>query len=244
MIQTWRMEPYPYLVEVRDEGLLNRQITSGLDSVGIYWGSPVTVDDERTADLEVTEILKSSSRSWTDDDPSRVSYVDYRVPQEGTEPHLLAVSLSGRFPSYFRDRERPGSTEDGSEGDEPGSRPAEVALEQSPDTRLVVIGDAAFVSDLVARALGLDSGFFASNLAFVQNLIDWINLDNDMLSIRSRGTGVRRLDRIDRGTEVTVEIVNYAIPIFALLVWGTRRYWRRRHATPLVAATASRRAEG
>jgi len=243
MIQTWRMEPYPYLVEVRDEGLADRQVTSRLDSVGIYWGSPLSVESAHPDDLEVTEILKSSPRSWTDDDPTKVGYVDYQVPAEGLGPELLAVSLTGKFPSYFKDREPPGSGGDFAEEEVEQAPPTEVALEQSPDTRLVVIGDAAFVSDLVARALGLDSGFFASNLAFVQNLIDWINLDNDMLTIRSRGTGVRRLARVERGTEVTIEIVNYAIPILALLMWGAHRYWRRRHAVPLVATTTARRAQ-
>jgi hypothetical protein len=238
MLQTWRMEPYPYLVEVRDEGLLNRQITARLDAVGIYWGSPVQVDAERAGDLEVIEILKSSPMSWTDDDLTRVGYVDYEVPDEGTEPQILAVSLSGTFSSYFKNREPPSASDDGEAAEEDAAPATEVALEQSPDTRLVVIGDAAFVSDLVARALSLDTGFFQSNLAFVQNLIDWLNLDNDMLSIRSRGTGVRRIARIERASEVTIEVVNYVIPLFALLAWGSHRLWRRRNAAPIVATTS------
>ena len=101
------------------------------------------------------------------------------------------------------------------------------------------MGDAAFVSDLVARALSLDGGFFASNLAFVQNVIDWVGLDNDMLSIRSRGTGERRIERLDRATEVSVEAANYAIPLVVLLAWGLQRFWRRRHAAPVVAGAAA-----
>ena len=102
----------------------------------------------------------------------------------------------------------------------------------------------------MARALSLDGGFFASNLAFVQNLIDWVGLDNDMLSIRSRSAGVRRLERLDRPTEVTVEAANYAIPTLLLLVWGAQRFWRRRRAAPVVPgpgpspAATPRRAEG
>ncbi len=234
-LRTWRMEPYPYLVEVRDEGLLSREIAASLDAVGIYWGSPVAVDPEHTGALEVIEILRSSARSWTDDDLTRVPIIDYEVPAEGTEPHLLAVSLTGKFTSYYADREPPANADAaGDAEDEAGAVPSTVALKESPETRLVVIANAAFVSDLIARALNLDSGFFASNLAFMQNLIDWLNLDNDMLGIRSRGTGVRRLDRTERGSEMAIEGVNYLIPAIALLAFGAHRIWRRRSATPVV----------
>jgi ABC-2 type transport system permease protein len=252
LIQTLRMEPYPYLVEVRDEGLINREVTARLDAVGIYWGSPVLVDRERASDLEVIEILRSSSRSWTSDDLSQVSRVDYQVPEEGTESRMLAVSLSGKFSSYFTDREPPAPADAGGEDSDEGqaATPADVVLEKSPETRVVVIGNAAFVSDLVARALALDGGFFGANLAFMQNVIDWVNLDNEMLGIRSRGTGVRRLARTERGTQVMIEVVNYLIPVLALLAWGAHRMWRRRHATPIVTTSATtparapRRAEG
>ena len=66
--------------------------------------------------------------------------------------------------------------------------PAKVALKQSPETRLIVIGNAEFLSDFVARALAqVDGGFFVENLRFAQNVIDWVGLDNEMLSIRARG---------------------------------------------------------
>jgi hypothetical protein len=165
---------------------------------------------------------------------------------------MLAVSLSGKFSSYFTDREPPAPADAGGEDSDEGqaATPADVVLEKSPETRVVVIGNAAFVSDLVARALALDGGFFGANLAFMQNVIDWVNLDNEMLGIRSRGTGVRRLARTERGTQVMIEVVNYLIPVLALLAWGAHRMWRRRHATPIVTTSATtparapRRAEG
>jgi ABC-2 type transport system permease protein len=248
-IRTWRMAPYPYLVEVRDEGLVNREVAARLGALGIYWGSPTNVDRSKLGDVEAMELLKSSDRSWTDDDLTRVAYVDYEVPAEGTEPHLLAVALSGEIPSYFTGKEPPrDSGAPPAEGEAPAA-PSEVVLEKSPETRVVVIGDAEFLSDFVARALGTqEGGFFAENLAFMQNLIDWTNLDNDMLGIRSRGAAARRLEPVERGTEVTIEAVNYAIPVALLLALAAYSVVRRRGATPLVRHEASvpraRRAEG
>ena len=241
-IRTWVMQPYPYLVEVRDDGLVNREMTARLEAVGIYWGSPIEVDSEETADLEVIEILRSSDDSWTSDNLAQVRSAEYTVPAEGTEPHLLAVALNGKFKSFFAGKLPPGTeesapaSEEGSgEGETGASGPTQVPLEESTETRLVVIGDTAFISDFVARALGRQhGGFFAENLAFVQNLIDWTNLDSDMLSIRARGGGARRLARIDRATEVAVEVVNYILPALVLLGLGAFHVWRRRNTEPVV----------
>jgi ABC-2 type transport system permease protein len=242
-MRTWRMAPYPYLVEVAGEGLINHQVAAGLGAMGIYWGSPVALDDEKTEGLEVIELLKSSDLSWTDDDTSRVAFVDYSVPAEGLGPRLLAVALSGEFESYFAGREAP--RDESAEGDgEESAAPVEVPLMRSPTTRLVVIGNAEFLSDFVASALGTtDGGFFAENLAFMQNLIDWTNLDNDLIGIRSRGTAARRLARVEHGTEVAIEAMNYIVPLLLLLALAGHRIWRRRTARPLVEPPSSGRAE-
>jgi ABC-2 type transport system permease protein len=242
MMRTWTLAPYPYLVQVREDGFLNPEVTASLDAVGIYWGNPITVDEERTGDaLQVLPLLQSSERSWTSDDVSKAAFVEYEVPQE-TATHLLAAAVTGRFTSYFADRPAPGDGPPAAEGaDDPAGSdasrgPTRVALERSPETRLVVVGNAQFLSDFVARALAqVDGGFFIENLRFVQNLIDWVSLDNDMLRIRSRGMVSRRLERVGEGTQVAVEAFNYAAPVLILFVVGAWLHWRRRQTPALTA---------
>jgi len=109
-IRTWVLKPYPYLVEVRDEGLVNQQITARLDAVGIYWGSPVSVNAETIGEgIETLEILRSSERSWTSSNLSQVRFADYEVPPDGLGSRVLAVAAAGRFKSYFAGRGAPGS---------------------------------------------------------------------------------------------------------------------------------------
>ena len=236
-LRTWALAPYPYLVEVRDEGFLNREIAASLNAIGMYWSSPLVIDAEANPEIEVIPLLQSSDRSWTDDDLGRVGFMEYDVPAEGTEPHLLAVALSGNFRSYFIDREIPRPATgpaDAAEAEEPPAPAPTVAIEQSPETRLVVLGDSEFLSDLVARALGrIDGGFFDENLRFAQNLIDWTSLDNDMLGIRARGMVSRRLERIERGREAFIEWINYGLAVSIVFVLGLTMHWRRRQATPL-----------
>ena len=86
---------------------------------------------------------------------------------------------------------------------------------------MVVVGNSAFLSDFVARSLGqTDGGFFVENLRFVENLIDWVSLDNDMMEIRSRGLVSRRLATVDKSTEMTIEVINYVVPVVALVGLG------------------------
>jgi ABC-2 type transport system permease protein len=240
-LRTWTLAPYPYLVQVREDGFVNPDITATLDSVGIYWGSPLSVDESLAEKREVLPILKSSELSWTDDDTTRVGYVDYEVPAEGTEPQLLAVALSGTFDSFFADKPIPGVEAPEPQFDEEGNElppppvPAKVALKESPETRLVVVGNDAFLSDFVARSIGqTDGGFFVENLRFMQNVLDWSSLDNDMLSIRSRGLVSRRLERTEKAQQVTIETINYLIPIGILVVLGVQFYFKRRNATPMI----------
>ena len=87
--------------------------------------------------------------------------------------------------------------------DETSTAPTTVALHESPETRLVVIGDSAFLSDFVARMIGqVDGNFFVENLRFIENVIDWTTLDSDMMAIRARGLASRRLDRTAPRTQI------------------------------------------
>ncbi len=101
---------------------------------------------------------------------------------------------------------------------------------------MLIVGNAAFLSDFVARALGpMEGGFFAQNLRFLENAIDWMSLDSDMVGIRSRGVAARRLDRTEKRAQMTIESSNYLIPAIVLLSVAFLRHWRRRHVTPLVS---------
>jgi ABC-2 type transport system permease protein len=239
-MRSWELAPYPYLVQVREDGFLNPEITSTLNSVGFYWGSPLIVDETVAERVEVIPILQSSVVSWTDDDLSSVGFIDYEVPADGTEPQLLAAALSGRFSSFFESAPLAAvATDDDGDAASAERLNTRVSLQESPETRLVVIGNAEFLSDFVARALAqVDGGFYIENLRFLQNVIDWIGMDNDMLSIRARGQISRRLERASHGTEVFVEAFSYVVPVVSLLVLGLCLQLRRRRTVALVTGAS------
>ena len=206
----------------------------------VVFMTTVTLADPLPEGIEALPILQSSALSWTDDDLTNTGFVDYTVPEQGTEPQLLAVALNGRFRSYFAERPGPGeSSPDASAEleDETGESTAvpRVTLGTSPETRLVIVANSEFLNDFVAQSLGqLDGGFFVENLRFVENVIDWTGLDNEMIGIRARGLASRHLDRVDRRTEVAVEVLNYAIPLVFVIGLGGYLHWRRKNAAPIL----------
>ncbi len=113
IIQEIKRMDYPYFVDVRPDGMdRENPVTASLPAVTMNWVSPVTVDQNKNKNRKVSELLRSSNRSWLSDNTSVEP--DYRrYPGSGFEsgkefkPALLAVVAQGVFPSYFSDRPDP-----------------------------------------------------------------------------------------------------------------------------------------
>ena len=99
------------------------------------------------------------------------------VPTGETESYATVAALAGQFDSYYAEREipdlTPGDEAEGEEGDESSGLLAEnvptVELLESPETRLVVVGNALFATDQFL-------GQFPENTVFLLNAIDWMTL--------------------------------------------------------------------
>jgi ABC-2 type transport system permease protein len=223
MFREYRLMPYPHFPDIRDEGLAeDSPVTASLGQLTFAWASPVEVDAERNASRKVTTLLKSSPRSWVSDSTDVLP--DYgRYPDTGFEPRgergarALAVSIEGRFDSFFAGKPSP-------LGEDGASR---VVLAQSPDTaKLVVIGSNGFGSDaainLVSQSLNV---LYSKPLDFLQNAIDWALEDPGLVSLRGRTQLARTLEPLDDRERRFWEIANYAAALLGLvIVW----LWRRR----------------
>ena len=141
------------------------------------------------------------------------------------------MSIRGSFESYFKDKPAPvqeGETETAALG----------TIEVSPDSsRLVVLGSAEFVDDVVmeiSRSFSQDR--YLLNLQLLQNIVDWAVEDEDLLSIRSRGTYARLLRPLEKDEQSFWEGLNYAVVLLALIgigvVWNVRQ--RSEEPMPLV----------
>ena len=247
-MQEIRQVDYPYFVDVRKDGMDPKSpVVSGLSAVTMHWASPLEVDQEVNKHRKVAKLLTSSPASWvmstTDIQPDFQRFPETGFPVEGEQKsRILAVSISGSFESYFKDKRAPLFEEEGIEneaGDKKERKdedPIVRTITSSPDSsRLVVIGSAEFLNDTminISRTLGQDR--FLSGLDFLENLIDWSVEDEDLLAIRSRGSYARILRPMTRAQQKVWEWINYGIVIVSLLLIAVFSVWLRGREQPMM----------
>ena len=240
---------YPFFVDVRPDGMASDSpIVSNLPAVTLNWASPITIDEEKNAERQVTTLLQSSPASWTQADtniqPDFGLYPDLGFPVgDEQKSHTLAVSVQGVFESYFKDKPSPFTESEAAEVSETSQEPTPTptppsslgTIEVSPETaRLVVIGSAEFVDDIVfeiSSRLTLDR--YLSSLKLMQNVVAWSTEDLDLLNIRSRGTYARVLDPMTESEQSFWEGANYVVALAALIIIGILWNARRKNEQPM-----------
>jgi ABC-2 type transport system permease protein len=235
---------YPFFVDVRPDAMAkDSAITSGLSAVTMPWVSPVTIDEARNAGRQVTTLLTSSKQAWTatttDIQPNFELYPDLGfAPGATRQDYTLAVAVQGRFESAFRGQPSPlGQPAPAQAGQEALPTPAFVpsTIDVSPDnTRLVVVGSAEFLDDVV---LGISSTLsrdrYVNSLKLIQNAVSWSTEDLDLLGISARGTYTRVLDPLEEGQQSFWEGLNYIVALLALAAIAFLWTLRRRNEEPM-----------
>lgn len=241
-VQRVEMLPYPFFPDVRADGMAKgHPALVGLQNVTTPWASPLTVSAPEGVVAEV--LLESSQASWLD--PSgRIEPDLRRFPEGGFGPgpesetgaSVLAVSLTGVFPSHFAGRDEPPPPP----AEAPAQPPAPLLEESLPDARLTVIGSSEIVSDLiVGLASRMGGEVHRSNLQLLQNVIDWSLEDTDLLAIRSSGSFTRTLVPLDEAQARAWELSCYGVSLVLLVaVIGVAR--RLGRVQPLRAAAEAR----
>jgi ABC-2 type transport system permease protein len=241
---------YPFFVDVRSDGMAaDSPIVSNLPAVTLNWASPVTIDEEKNAERQVATLLQSTSDSWNQTDitiqPDFELYPDLGFPV-GTElkSHTLAVSVQGVFESYFKDKPSPFGEGAFSTGLEQSTDTTETEAVQEPiptievspaSARLIVIGSAEFVDDIVFEiSSNLTRDRYLNSIKLVQNGVAWSTEDLDLLDIRSRGTYARVLNPLTENEQSRWEIANYVVALVALVVIGVVWNTWRKNEQPII----------
>lgn len=230
---------YPFFVDVRSDGLAkDSPVVSSLPAVTLQWASPVEVDEEKNSARQVTVLARSSEKAWlrtsTDVNPNTQLYPEFGFPVEGeTASQPLAVSIRGSFDSYFKDRPAPSQESEESGETEEGAVMGTIAV--SPESsRVVVIGSAEFVDDVVLEiSRNISRDRYLLNLQLVQNAVDWSVEDEDLLTIRSRGTYARLLRPMDKKSQSLWEGLNYAVALIGLVAIGVVWNLQKRGEEPM-----------
>ncbi|MGC9399940.1 MAG: Gldg family protein [Anaerolineae bacterium] len=259
-VQQVQAVDYPYFVDVRADGMAAESpIVSNLSAVTMNWVSPVTVDEEKNADREVTVLLKSSANSWLQEPvvqgegnviPPNIQPDFESYPQLGfkkgetMQSYPLAISIQGVFESAYKDRPSPFETEPeatpeaegeaAAEEQEPQPQPPQIDFSPT-SARLVVLGSAEFLDDVVldlSSRLGGEG--YLNSLKLLQNAVAWATEDTALLGIRARGAASRVLYPLSERAQSFWEAANYVLALISLVVIGVVAHVRRRNEPPMV----------
>jgi ABC-2 type transport system permease protein len=234
-LQEIRALDYPFFPDIRAAGMAAQHpIVSGLAELTLNWASPVQLDATKNAQREVTTLLQSSKDSWTTTDtniqPNLEQYpqLGFAVP-EVKKSYPLAVAVQGSFESYFKGKTSPLA------GGESVTAVAAGTVEVSPETtRLVVLGSAAFLDDVVFQiSASLMGDRYLNSLELMQSAVSWCTEDLDLLTIRARGTTARVLKPLTERVQSLWEVANYVIALLALVAIGAIWNLRRQSERPL-----------
>lgn len=240
MFQMRVPQDYPYFVAVAPGGLLEgNPAVAKLGQVILPWVSPIVLlvsNADSTQKVRGEVLIKSSPKSWQVQEPFNLNpEQNWEIPTEGLEPRNLAVHLTGSFSSYFADKGKPAEA-----ADTGADALSQIKMQPDVDTsgmvmrnsgaHLVVVGDADFASQANATP---------GNAALLQNLVDWLSLDENLIGIRSR-TIVDRTIRYERLTEDSampnvIRWVNILVMPLLLIAFGFIIFLRRREPAPVSA---------
>jgi len=187
---------YPYWPAIGPEGLSKElPVTARLGGLNLYWPQALRTPEGATAPdgLERVAMVSSSAESYLAQapsalipDPSLLDTESARLAGSQTAaPHVIAMSLSGRFPSPYAASGAPApqGVFDAvlGAGGWDGSTTDEEVLDATDSAGTVVV----FADTDWLHEMGSPMWDPAAQ-AFVANTADWMLLEEDLLALRSR----------------------------------------------------------
>jgi gliding-associated putative ABC transporter substrate-binding component GldG len=200
--------PFPYMVAASNFSPSN-MIVKDLHNVIFPFVSSVDTTAIASKGLKAEVLARSSKHSGRQTGFFPIDPMHRYTLEELSESNIpLAVVVDGSFKSFFTGKN---FTADQTES----------ALDKSPNTRIIVVGDGDFMNDNVARN--------PDNLALFANTVDYLTDDAGLITIRSKNVELPSLEEVSDGTKKTVKYGNLLLPPVIVIAYGLFR-WRSRRA--------------
>jgi gliding-associated putative ABC transporter substrate-binding component GldG len=182
------MMPYPFFIRVVENGFnKDNPAVSSHSELILAWASPLTHTFEENSSISAVSLVNSSHEAWTvSENINIMPQPQYHIPGEDQlRVHTLASHLSGNFKSFFDGKPIPQVREREHDDEEDSIRKINLVpndkdrtvIPSNTNGNLVVVGDANFVTAQNGTR---------SSMIFMLNIVDWLSLDNNLISVRSR----------------------------------------------------------
>lgn len=211
-------------------------ITARFSGLDLYWPCPLEPIARDGVKAEV--LARSSPDAWLlrnsfDINPALAGSMK-PAPGQQRASEVLAIALSGTFRSAFAG---------GPLTAQGGEKQRELLPASSRDTRIIVVGNAEFATDMAQVTQA------AYNMTFLSNCAEWLAQADDLLAVKTRGQGSTRLDAIPdpdsraRAMRWSV-VVNLLIVPLVVAAAGMIRLLSRRRKRAKAPETPDSRAAG
>jgi gliding-associated putative ABC transporter substrate-binding component GldG len=207
--------PFPYLPLATT---MHPENTMVKDLQGIVFFFVSSVDTTALAAKNLTGdiLVRSSDQSGRQTGSFAFDPLQQFTRAEFTESGIpLAALVTGSFQSAYSGKPVPVDTS--VSAPPPVSQP----LTNSPETRVVLVGDGDFALDQYMSN--------RENLSFLANMVDYLVDDAGLISIRSKEVSMPPLEQVSDGTKKMLKYGNLALPPLLVLGYGLMR-WRMRNA--------------
>ena len=195
---------YPMWLSVNSKYVnKDNPITAGFASLDMMWASSVEIN--QVPGLSYQELFSSTEESWLLKDyvtgNPYEAFTTQHLQEVDKGSHPLAYAVTGQFPSAYSGK-------------------------VSKETKIIIVGDSDFLSNLIEYTES------PANLMFAENMLQW--LDNDrFMNIKTRSVRDIRLNKItDMSTKVKAILAVYLVNIFiipaGIIIYGIVRYIRRK----------------
>ncbi len=195
--------PFAYLPAASNFDNTN-PIVKDLQAVVFYFVSSVDTTLASAKGLKADVLIRSSKRSGRQSGFIMLDPFQRLTPADLSESGIpMAVAVEGSFKSAFV-----------------GKQPAAL-LTESPETRIVVVGDGDVMKDQFLGNKG--------NLLLFENIVDYLADDAGLITIRSKNVVQPPLEVVSDGTKKMLKYGDLLVPPLAVVAYGLFR-WRRRVA--------------
>jgi gliding-associated putative ABC transporter substrate-binding component GldG len=214
MTQSQKYPAYPY---IRDFG--ESVGGAGMTEMIVPFGTSVSFNG--LEGVTSTVVARASKTSWLETDVYSISATSQATGEAGT--HDFALMLEGVFPSAYKDTQAPVAPASTTTDATVASEPAAEKLTASGSTRMVVIGCSRIIEDDTLR--------YGGGLLF-SNLVDWLALNDDLISVRIKGSSIARIKEMSEGHKnfikaVTIVAMPLVVVVLGVVNWQLSK--RRMH---------------
>jgi ABC-type uncharacterized transport system involved in gliding motility auxiliary subunit len=218
----YRIVRYPLWISVlADNGNNSHPVSARFQGLDLFWASPLELHPANQ--IETVTLFTSGPEAWSMLDEfytsPEISYLYERNASQTRGTKILGAALSGQFPSFFAEAEKP--RREGSDEELPDMP------QNALPSRIIVIGDTDFATNMI-NASGA-----SHNMDFLLRIADWLSSDEDIISIRSRVSQIGRLDRIQDDAKrisamKTAQFINVGLIPFLVIGAGLLLALKRR----------------